>query len=130
MSVKKALIFGFFTAFIILGALSMKRAFPDAKETRIYKAIQVYSPYTLEKRIGGLTIIDKRTGIKQKPSSAEIFHRLDELEREWGNKYVRIEGNDVIIFGENNNTVARIYLENEKERAFVQSFFVDKYIAR
>jgi len=130
MSMKRALIFGFFTAFLILGALSLKRALPDAKEPRIYKAIQVYSPYTLEKRIGGLTIIDKRDGHKEKPSSAEVFHRLDELEREWGNKYVKIQGNDVVIIGENNNSVARIYLENEKERAFVQSFFVDKYIQR
>jgi len=130
MSVKKALIFGFFTAFLILGVLSLKRAMPDAKEPRIYKAIQVYIPYTLEKRIGGLTIIDKRTGIKEKPSSAEVFHRLDELEKEWGNKYVRIDGNDVIIMGENNNTVARIYLENEKERAFVQSFFINKHKER
>jgi len=130
MNVKKALIFGFFTAFLILGVLSLKRAMPDAKEPRIYKAIQVYIPYTLEKRIGGLTIIDKRTGIKEKPSSAEVFHRLDELEKEWGNKYVRIDGNDVIIMGENNNTVARIYLENEKERAFVQSFFINKHKER
>jgi len=130
MNMKKALVFGFFTAFLILGAISLKRALPDAKEQRIYKAIQVYSPYILEKRIGGLTIIDKRDGSKQKPSSAEVFHRLDELEREWGNKYVRIDSNDVVILGENNLTVARIYLENEKERKFVQSFFVDKYISR
>ena len=65
MTVKKALIFGFFTAFHILGALSMKRALPDKKETIIYEAIKVYSPDTMEKRIGGLTIIDKRTGVKE-----------------------------------------------------------------
>ena len=130
MSTKKALIFGFFTAFLILGAISLKRALPDAKETRIYEAIRVYSPYTLEKRIGGLTIIDKRDGTKEKPSSAEVFHRLDELERKWGNKHIKIVGNDVLIVGENNVTMARIYLENEKERKFVQSFFIDKYIER
>ena len=123
MTVKKALIFGFFTAFLVLGMISMKRAMPDAKEDRIYKAIQVYSPYVMEKRIGGLTIIDKRTGTKEKPSSKEVFHRMDELEQEWGKKYIRVENNDVIILGENNQTVARIFLETEKERAFIQNFY-------
>jgi len=130
MSIKKALIFGFFTAFLILGYISMQRAMPEAKEKRIYKAIKVYSPYVLEKRIGGLTIIDKRNGVKEKPASASVFHRLDELEKEWGNKYVRIEGTDVIILGENNVTVAKIYLENEKERDFVNNFYIKKYIKR
>lgn len=121
--VKKALIFGFFTAFLILGAVSMQRAMPNAKETRIYEAIKVYGPYTIEKRIGGLTIIDKRDGTKEKPSSKEVFHRMDELEQEWGKTHLRIENNDVIVLGENNQTVVRIFLETEKERAFVKKFY-------
>lgn len=123
ISIKKALIFGFFTAFLILGAISMKRAMPNAKEDRIYKAIQIYSPYVMEKRIGGLTIIDKRDGRKEKPSSKEVFHRMDELEQTWGKDHIRIENNDVIILGENNQTVIRIFMETEKERAFVKRFY-------
>ena len=125
MSIKKALIFGFLTGFLILGVVSLKRAMPDAKEDRIYKAIQVYSPYVLEKRIGGLTITDKRTGIKEKPSSAEVFHRMDELEQTWGKSHIMVENNDVIILGENNQTVARIFLETQKEADFVQRFYLD-----
>ncbi|MCF6309697.1 MAG: hypothetical protein L3J19_04355 [Sulfurimonas sp.] len=127
MSIKKALIFGFFTAFLILGVVSMKRAMPDAKENRIYAAIKVYSPYILEKKIGGLYIVDKRTGEKESPSSKEVFFRLDELEQNWGKDYIRIENNDVIVLGENNQTVARIFLETEKERAWVQRFYIDKH---
>ncbi|MCW8895436.1 MAG: hypothetical protein OQK48_02635 [Sulfurimonas sp.] len=123
MHIKKALIFGFFTAFLILGIVSMQRAMPDAKEERIYTAIKVYSPYTLEKKVGGFNIIDKRTGIKEKPSSKELFHRLDELEQKWGKKHLKIENNDVLIMGENNQTVARIFLETEGERAWVKRFF-------
>jgi len=123
MTFKKALIFGFLTGFLILGVVSMKRAMPDAKEPRIYKAIQVYSPYTIEKRIGGLTIIDKRDGTKEKPSSKEIFHRMDELEQNWGKSHIRVENNDVHILGENNSTIARIFLETEKERNFVIRFY-------
>jgi len=123
MTMKKALIFGFFTAFLILGIVSMQRAVPEAKEARIYNAIKIYSPYTIEKRMGGLTIVDKRDGSKEKPSSKEVFHRMDELEKKWGKQYLRVENSDVIILGENNQTVARIFLETEKERAFIQNFY-------
>jgi len=123
MSMKKALIFGFFTAFLILGIVSMKRAMPDAKEARIYSAIKVYTPYTIEKKVGGFNIVDKRTGEKEKPSSKEVFHRLDELEQKWGKEYLSIENNDVLIKGENNQTVARIFIETEKERVFLKTFY-------
>lgn len=130
MNLKKALIFGLFTAFLILGVVSMQRAMPDAKEERIYSAIKVYSPYELEKKIGGFYIVDKRDGTKESPNSADLFHRLDELEKEWGNKYVKIEGNEVLIMGENNNTVARVFLQTEKEKAFVEQFYIKKYIPK
>lgn len=123
MNVKKALIFGFFTAFLILGVLSMKRALPEAKEERIYEAIKIYSPYVVEKRVGGLQIIDKRTGEKEKPSSQEVFHRLDEMDKKWGKKYLRVENNEVLVLGENNQTITRIYIENQKERDFLKRFF-------
>ncbi len=123
MNIKKALIFGFFTAFLILGVVSLNRAMPDAKEARIYEAIKVYTPYILDKKIGGLYIVDKRTGEKESPSSKEVFHRLDELEQKWGKEYLSIENNDVLIKGENNQTVARIFIETEKERIFVKTFY-------
>ena len=80
-------------------------------------------PYILDKKIGGLYIVDKRTGEKESPSSKEVFHRLDELEQKWGKEYLSIENNDVLIKGENNQTVARIFIETEKERIFVKTFY-------
>ena len=106
-----------------MGFVSMQRAMPEAKEDRIYKAIRIYSPYKVEKRLGGLTIVDSRDGEKEKPSPAEFYHRLDEVDKEWGNKHLRVENNDVVILGENNQSVVKIYLENEAERKFVQSFY-------
>ncbi|WP_373001062.1 hypothetical protein [Sulfurimonas sp.] len=123
MSVKKGLIFGLLFGFLVLGILSMQRATPQHKEERIYKAIKVYSPYELEKRIGGLTILNKQTGIKEKPSAAEVLHRLDELDQEWGKKHLVVKDNDVIILGDNNQTVVKIFIESEKERAFLKTFF-------
>jgi hypothetical protein len=122
MLVKKVFIFVLLAGFLTMGILSMKRAMPEAKEERIYKAIKVYSPYQLEKRIGGLSIVNKRENIKEKPSSAEVLHRLDELDKEWAKESLRVENNDVIITKEDNTTV-RIFIETPKERAFIKSFF-------
>ncbi len=123
MTIKKGLILGVLFAFLILGILSMQRAVPEAKEERIYKELKVYSPYTIEKRIGGLTIVDKRTGTKEKPSAAEVLHRLDELEKEWGREHLKVEDNRVVVFGDNNQSIVEIFIETQEERAFLHNFF-------
>ncbi len=120
---RKLIVFGIFTVAILMGVLSMQRAMPDAKEARIYKEIQLYSPYKMEKRMGGLEIVDKRDGRKEKPSNAEVFHRMDELEKEWGNKHLRIEGSNVYVIGENNQTITQIFIETPKEKEFLQTFY-------
>jgi len=123
MNPKKGLLFGFLFAFLVLGFIAMQRAMPEAKEERIYNAIKVYSPYKLEKRLGGLTIIDTRTGTKEKPNASEVLLRMDELDKEWGRSHLRVENNDVVILGDNNQTVTRIFIETTKEREFLQRFF-------
>ncbi len=123
MSAKKGLFAGFIFAFFVLGFISMQRAMPETKEDRIYKAISVYSPYKLEKRMGGLTIIDTRTGTKEKPEAADVYHRLDEVEKIWGKANLRVENNDVLIMGENNQTIVKIYMETEAEKKWVKDFY-------
>ncbi len=123
MTPKKGLIFGFLFAFLVMGFMAMQRAMPDAKEDRIYKAIQVYSPYKIEKRIGGLTIIDSRDGSKEKPSASEVMLRYDEVTKQWGKKHLRVKGSDVIVVGDNNQTVTKIFIETKKEREFLKRFY-------
>jgi hypothetical protein len=123
MNVKKALIFAFFTAFLILGAVSMQRAMPDPKEDRIYMEIKTYSPYLVEKRIGGLTIIDKRYDTKEKPNASDMYHRLDELEKTWGKESLKVEGNEVLITNEKGELVGKVLIQNQKEREFLKTFF-------
>ena len=120
---KKVIFIGIIVGFFVMGFLSMQRAMPAEKESRIYKAIKVYSPYKLEKRMGGLTIVDTRTGVKEKPSAAEVYHRLDELEKEWAKQHLRLQESDVVVVGDNNQSVVKIYIENEKEMSFVKSFY-------
>lgn len=121
--VKKAFIFGLLSAFLVMGILSMKRAMPEEKNERIYKEFKVHSPYQLEKRMGGLTIINlKDPEYKEKPSAAELLHRLDELDKEWAKGHLSVENNTLLISKEN-NTVIEISIETKEERAFIQSFF-------
>ena len=123
MNNKKWLIFGVLFAAIIMGVLSMKRAMPDTKNERMYNEIKVYSPYMFEKRIGGLTIVDKRDGRKEKPSASEVHLRMDELNKEWGATHLKVENSDLIIVGDNNQTVVKIFIETKEERAYLHNFY-------
>jgi len=120
---KKILFIGVIVGFFVMGFLSLERAMPAHKEQRIYKAIKIYSPYKLEKRIGGLSIIDSRDGRKEKPSAAEVYLRLDELEKTWAKEHLRLKDDEITVLGDNNQTVVQIHVENEKEMAFVKSFY-------
>ena len=120
--VKRVLIFSLLFAFLAMGVISMKRAMPEAKEQRIYEAIEIYSPYKLEKRIGGLTILNLKTNKKEKPSASEVLHRKDELDKQWAKDHLSIINNDVIIKKDDNTTV-KIFIQTQKERDFIKSFF-------
>ena len=122
MNAKKGLFVGFLFAFLVMGIVSMQRSTPDTKEARIYKALKVYSPYQLEKRMGGLTIVNTQTGIKEKPSAAEVLHRMDELDKEWAKSHLKVVNNDLFVLGDNGQTIVKIFIETEKERAFLNNF--------
>jgi len=123
MNVKKALGLGAVFAFFILGIIAIKQAMPAHKEERIYKAISLYSPYKLEKRIGGLSIIDSRTGDKEKPSSADVMLRFDEVNKIWGKSHLKVVGSDVLVAGDNNQSITKIFIQNKKERNFLKTFY-------
>ena len=113
------MVFGFF----FLGVLAMQRAMPEAKEQRIYSAVKPYIPYKLEKYVGGLEIVDVRSGRVEKPDAASVYHRLDDLEKEWGAKHLQVRGNELVVLGDHNQSVVKIFIETKKERAWLQSFF-------
>ncbi len=123
MNAKKAILAGVIFAAIVMGVLSMQRAMPDAKNERMYKEITKYSPYYMEKTIGGLSIIDKRDGRKEKPSAADVMHRMDELQKEWGKEHLKVVENDLIIMGENNQTIVKVFIQEQNERKFLKEFY-------
>ena len=51
------------------------------------------------------------------------MHRMDELDKEWGKKHLRVEESDLIIMGDNNQTVVKIFINTPEERAFLTEFY-------
>ncbi len=123
MNAKKGLFLGMLFAFFALGFIAIQKATPNAKPHRIYKEVKIYSPYKFEKSIGGLTIIDTRTGVKEKPDTADALYRMDELDKKWGKKHLKIVENDVVVLGDHNQTVSKIFIETKKERSWLKKFF-------
>ena len=115
-----ALFFGFLSMSIIIFIYSK----PTLKSARVYKIIREYSPYYLEKRFGGLEILDKRDKeFKLKPSNESLFKTFEELERKWGKRHIRVSSNKVFIVDDKNTTLKSFELKNKKERDFIKRYY-------
>lgn len=121
---KKILFVVLGAGFLLFGVLAYIKSEPLPKNERIYKAVREFSPYYLEKRIGGLQIRNKENeAFKEKPKNMEVFHRMDQLEKEWGQAHLSIYDNALIIKDNNGSIVKNIPLQNQKEHKFVHLFY-------
>lgn len=123
MKSKKLLIAAFFIIFMFLGITTLKESMPSPKNDRIYSILQEQMPYIVEKRAGGLTIKSKITGIKEKPPAKQIFLRLEQLEKQWGQEFLRLKGNNLIILNKDKKEVMKILLKNSDEMSWVKEYF-------
>lgn len=120
---KKLLLFAFFAMFMFLGIMALKDSMPEPKNERVYTILQKHMPYTLEKRVGGYSIVSNETGVKEKPPAKDLFGRLEQLEKLWGQEFLRLEESFLIILDKNKNEVSRLKLETIEEKAWVESYF-------
>lgn len=121
---KKFIIFGLIAVFLFISIGALMTSKPADKNQRVYSIIKEYSPYYIQKRVGGLTIrnkLDKE--FKQKPDNTEFFKLLETLERNWGEKYLSLENNTLSIKDANNTIVKTIELANEEEFLFVKNYY-------
>ena len=103
--------------------MAFQKAKPSTKAP-IYKEIQKYSPYYLDKRFGGLQIMSREDEeFKEKPLNMEIFHRFESLEKEWGKTHLAIKTNQVLIFDNNHNEIKRIPLNTSENTQFIHHFY-------
>ncbi len=115
-----ALALGFFVA----GFSVFMQSKPSNKNPRVYKFVQKYSPYYLEKSFGGLEILSRTDKeFKLKPDNMELFHKFEELEKKWGKKHLYLGKEKLSIRGDNNKTIDSIKLNNSNEIKFVHKYY-------
>lgn len=119
----KYLVWGLSLGFFMIALVVFIKAQPESRNNHVYEQLKPYIPYKIEKKIGGLRIRNTQTGEKFEPHNSDVFHVFDNLEKDWGAKHLRLEGNNLIVLDDNNKTVKTIQLQNEDERAFVHRFF-------
>jgi hypothetical protein len=113
-----------FLAFFIFGLSALIESKPSSKDERVYKFVQHYSPYYLEKRFGGLEIRSKKDEeFKEKPNNITLFKEFERLERSWGKKHLKLHGDILLVLDENGTTKAKLPLQNKQELQFVQHYY-------
>lgn len=116
------LLLGFLVGFFIIGYIAFKDAMPQDKNERVYSAIKPYLPYTIEKRLGGFTIVDKKTDEKTKPPASEALKYMDSLDKQWGKEFLKLQGNVLMILDENKQSIKQFEI-TPQEKKWVENFF-------
>lgn len=116
------LLLGFLVGFFIIGYVSFKDALPQEKNQRVYTMLQPYLPYTIEKRLGGFTIIDKKTGDKEKPPASEALKFMDSLDKQWGKTHLKLQDNVLAILDDSQEIIKQFEITPE-EKKWVENFF-------
>jgi len=102
-------------------------AFQQAKpvsKAPIYKEVQKYSPYYIDKRFGGLQIMSKEDKeFKEKPTNMEFFHRLEFLEKAWAKKHLTVTGDKLLIKDNNGSEIATLLLTTDENKKFIHTFY-------
>jgi len=102
-------------------------AFQQAKPTPkapIYKEVQKYSPYYIDKRFGGLQIMNREDKeFIEKPTNMELFHRLEFLEKGWAKNHLKVVDNKVIISDNNGTEITKIDISTNQDKKFIHNFY-------
>jgi hypothetical protein len=123
-SLKKYLPFTFFAAFFLLALLAFVSGKPSEKNARVYKTVQQYSPYYLDKRLGGLTIRSKEDKeFKEKPTNLTLFKEFERLEKLWAKTHLKLSQNNLIISDNNGTQLNTLKLQNPEELLFIQNYY-------
>ncbi len=107
-------------AFLSISALTMNM--PEKKDPAVLAKIKPYFPYELTKTVGGLDLLDKRTGEKLKLENAKVFLAYDHYLQEWGKTHLKLDGDTLVILDDKGQKVDTMQL-NPRQLSFVKRFF-------
>jgi len=112
-----------FLGFLFIGLATFFASKPTAKNARVYKIVREYSPYYLEKTLGGLRIRKKGDKeFKEEPTNSELFRRFEFLEKQWGQKHLKLDGNRLSIM-QDGKPLKSIELKSSDEVSFVKRYY-------
>ncbi len=120
---RKYLVYAFSAAFFLLALGLFINGQPQSREHRVYTLLKPHIPYKLEKRMSGLFIRNTKTDEKIEPKNSEVYNVLDGLEKDWGSTHLSLTGDTLHVIDDHNQTIDTITLQNEKERAYIHTFF-------
>jgi hypothetical protein len=119
----KYLVYAFSAAFFLLALNIYINGQPQSREKRVYQLLKPYIPYKIDKKMSGLFIRNTQTDEKIEPKNSEVYKVLDNLEKDWGETHLSLQGDTLTVVDDHNKTVTTITLQNEKERAYIHTFF-------
>ena len=123
-SLKKYLPIALLLGFLILGLETFFESRPSPKNERVYKAVQQYSPYYIDKRFGGLQIMHKEDpSFKQKPDNDVFFTKFSEFEKAWAQTHLKIKDNTLIILDNNGSQQSSLILHTQEEIDFASQYY-------
>jgi len=110
--------------FLLFGLDAFMQSKPTHKNERVYKTVQQYSPYYLDKRFGGLQIMNKEDPeFKEKPTNMTIFKEFQRLEKAWGKKHLELKDQTLVIYDNNGSEITKLPLKTKDELDFVHSYY-------
>jgi len=109
--------------FLMIALVVFINGQPQSRDKQIYAELKPYIPYKIEKKMSGLFIRNTITQEKIEPSNAEVYKVLDNLEKDWGEKHLRREGNTLIVVNDKNETLKQIPLNTPSAQKYVHDFF-------
>lgn len=109
---------------VFLAIVAFIEGKPPYRDKRIYPIVRSFEPYTIEKSIGGLRILSKEDPkFKEEPDAVNFYKRLQELDRQWAGKHLRLRHDRLEILDDQGKVLKTIAFQNEKERHFVQDYY-------
>ena len=112
-----------FLGFLFVGLVTFFASKPTPKNMRVYKIVKEYSPYYIEKSLGGLRIRKKGDKeFKEEPTNAEFFKRYEFLEKEWGKSHLKLRNKTLYIIKDGKNAKS-IELKDANEINFVKNYY-------
>ena len=97
---------------------------PEHRDSRVYPLVRQYTPFTIEKTLGGLKILRKdNPKFSEEPNAVDFYPRLKTLEQQWAKTHLKLKGMTLKVLDGKGQVLKEIPLKNEKEKRFVTDYY-------